>query len=438
MSSVRRASLFAIVVGLCAAPASAQESALDGARAAVRSNANDPAASLAFGRALRRAGRIPEAITELRRGTALWGGRTGEVAVDLHVELARAFIAQRDFGQAMVQCKVAGNLGGGAARGHACAAEAHLLWKRASEAHREAGLALAGGAHVYDAKVADARAFALELKEKEAEAALREAVSWKPEVATAHVELGKLLASSARMGAAGGDRTADAVRELREALRLDPASPEASYELGRALGSGPDAAAALERALHERPSYAEAAYRLGELALDAGKLDQAREAAERAKKYDPQDAGAHVLLGRVALAEGKPDAALDEARAALGILANSAPAKLLTGDAWAKKGEVDLAVESYQAAYGLDHSDPAALVNASVACHAAGRDTSAKAFAEKATMEYPDWAPAWVALGDALVADKDPGRARAAYDTALKSKGPLDRAAVQRKIASIK
>jgi hypothetical protein len=78
------------------------------------------------------------------------------------------------------------------------------------------------------------------------------------------------------------------------------------------------------------------------------------------------------------------------------------------------------------------------LVHASAACHAAGRDTSAKAFGEKATKEFPEWGPGWVVLGDALVANKDNPGARAAYETALKGKGPVDAAAVRAKLAAIK
>jgi tetratricopeptide (TPR) repeat protein len=167
-------------------------------------------------------------------------------------------------------------------------------------------------------------------------------------------------------------------------------------------------------------------------------VPEARKAAEAALKADPHDAGAHGVMGTVDLAEGKPDEAIKEGNAVLAIVANSAQGKMLIGDAYAKKGEVDLAVEAYQAAYGFDHTDPVSLVHASRACHAAGRDTSAKAFGEKATKEFPDWAPGWVALGDALLANKETATARAAYETALRSRGPVDGAAVQAKLAGLK
>lgn len=412
------------------APAWAQESSLDVRRAAVKASPNDPAASLALGRALRRAGHDTEALGELRRGATLWNGRAGEAAVSLHYELARAHIARRDFAQAMVQCKVAGGIAGGSSAGHACAAEAHLLWKRASEAHVETAAALASNPRNYEAMVAEARALELELKEAPAEALLREAAALKPDALEAYVELGHLLIQVGK--------TDDAIVALKSALERDPLSPEASYELARALPPGPQAVAALEKALQERPTYAAAVYRLAEVQMDAGRVGDARKSATLALKLDPQDATMHVIAGRVSLAEGKPDEAMTEAQAALGILANLASAKLLIADSWAKKGEIDLAVESYQAAWGLDHGDPTALVHASEACHTHGRDTSAKAFGDKATREFPTWAPGWVALGDALASIKEIPAAKAAYAAALKNKGPVDRASVEKKMLALK
>lgn len=87
----------AIALALVTTSAFAQESALDSARAAVRANGNDPNASLALGRALLRAGHYAEAATELRRGAATMAGHQPDAAIKLHWELARTFIAQRDF-----------------------------------------------------------------------------------------------------------------------------------------------------------------------------------------------------------------------------------------------------------------------------------------------------------------------------------------------------
>ena len=59
-------------------------------------------------------------------------------------------------------------------------------------------------------------------------------------------------------------------------------------------------------------------------------------------------------------------------------------------------------------------------------------------FGDKATKEFPAWAPAWVAYGDALAADHEVAAARAAYESALKATGPFDAAAVQKKLAVLR
>ena len=254
-------------------------------------------------------------------------------------------------------------------------------------------------------------------------------MTWNASAPEAHLYLGQFLIDSGKL-----DTGAD---EVRKAIQLDPVSPDAAYELGRALPAGPDAVTALERATRERPSFTAAWIKLAGVELQLGHIANAHKAAEAALRGPVQDAPAHVLMGKVYLAENKPDDAMKEAQAALGIMANSAAAKLLTADAYAQKGEIDLALEQYQAAYGLDHSDPSALLNASAACLKAGRITSAKAFGDKATKDFPALASSWVAYGDALVADKDGPAAKVAYDKALTAKG-VDAASVRAKIAAIK
>jgi hypothetical protein len=170
--------LLASALVLAVSLASAQESSLDAARAATKATPASLDASLALGRALRRAGRASEALAELRRGATLLPARAGDGAVRVQWEISRTYVDQRDFGQAMVACRLVGAQTGGAAAGHACAAEAHLLWRRASEALVETAQALANGNKSYEAKVAEARSFALQGKDADAERAFRESIAW--------------------------------------------------------------------------------------------------------------------------------------------------------------------------------------------------------------------------------------------------------------------
>ncbi len=415
--------------------AAAQESALDGARGQAKAQPTSFDASLALGRALRRSGHWAEAVTELRRAASMLAGRAGDGAIKVQWELARAYIGQRDFGQAMVACRVAGAQTGGATAGHACSAEAHLLWRRATEALGETSAALAGGTKSYEAKVAEARAYLLQLKESDAEKSLREAIAWKDDAPDAHLWLGKLLVDAGKVDAG--------IPELRRAVALDGTDPESAYELARALvQSSPTSAEAqvlLQRAVKDRPTFTEAWIKLAELELGAGRTAEARKSASAALLGAPQDANAHVLMGRVAFTEGKYDDAINEAKAALGILGNLASAKLLSADSLAAKGEIDLALEQYQSAWAFDRTDPVPLVRAADACRRAGRFTSARAYGDRVTKDFPDYAPGWVAYGDALAADKDVAGAKAAFDKALAApKGVVDKDAVRAKMAGLK
>lgn len=403
----------------------AQESQLDVLRAGARANATDGEAARSLGRALRRAGHFTEALAELRRGVAVAGSRP-DVLARLHWELARVHMDRHDFRQALAACSVLGGVRGASAEGHACAADAHLVWQRATEALTETAAALAQDPTSYEAKVAEGRAQDFALDAARSEAAFRLAIAWQPEVADAHVGLGRVLLKNGKK--------ADAWAELRKAVYLDPNAPDTLYELAMALPQTGETVALLQAATRERPSFAEAWLALGTQELSARQLTEARRAAEAAVRNDPKSAAPHVLLGKVALADGRPEDAIHEGEAALKILANSASATLLVADANAEKGEIDRALEAYQAAWGLDHGDPTPLVHASEACHNAGRETSARAFGVRATQEFPEWGPGWAALGDAFFAQSEKRAAHDAYAKALSANGPVDRAAVQKKL----
>ena len=412
--------------------ASAQESGLAAAKDRTRKEPTSVEASLAYGRALRRAGRETEALTELRRGQVF---AKGDAAITAGWEIARTHIAKRDFNAAMGACKSVAKLPNGIAAGHVCTAEAHLLWRRGTEALSElAELAKTPGANadvLLHAKLAEGRSRELDSKDSEAEACYREAIRLAPNRPEGHLLLGAMLHRIGKDGTA----------ELRRAVDLDAHDPIARLELGRALATEParraEAIAAFEKAIAERPSFVEAMRALTEAYVAANRLADAKRVAASVLQIAPNDVLAHVVSGRVALAEGKPDDALKEGKKALELMPNEGKAKLLVADAYAKKGEIDLALEAYQKASGLDPLDPAPLVNATHACLAAGRVTSAKAFGQRAVLDFPNHAPAWIAQGDALAADDNPKAARAAYESAKKAKG-ADQAVIEGKLSRLK
>jgi tetratricopeptide (TPR) repeat protein len=425
------ASVTALAVALTAlAPhrALAQESVLDGLRAAAKAKPADAESALALGRALRRAGHYPEALSSMARGVGLAPPKS-DVLRRVRWEIARTQVDAHDLPKAMAACKKLGDLPGEEADGHACLASAYLVWQRATEALAETALAFDKDPTNAAAHLAEGRAYELSLEPKEAEAAYRSAAAG-PDNAEALMDLGRLLAHQGRSD--------EGVASLRAAVQADPSLPDALFELARALPAGAESIGLLDRATRERPTFPEAWLAYGNELLGAGLLDRARQAAAMAVKQDPGTVPATVLSGRVALADGRVDDALAAGKAATKIVANNAAAVLLAADAYARKGDVDSAVDAYQSAWGFDHRDPSPLVRASELCHGAQRDTTARAFGAKAVEEFPNYAPAWAALGDALVGQKETAAARDAYRKALSaSDGTIDRAAVQGKLSAI-
>jgi len=442
MRSTAVKTALALALGVCFSmaampirPAGAQESGVNAARDAAKAAPSSVEASLAYGQALRRAGHESEALTELRRAYGLSGGR-GEIGGRVQWELARTYIARREFEPAMSTCRAMKQSPTAEAASHVCAAEAHLLWRRGTEAESElaeiakvkAPAALPSDEVQYFAKIALGRAKELSSSDADAEAAYREAIRLGDKRPNAHVLLGLLLRRTAR----------DGIPSFKKAVELDAHDPVALLELGRALPPGSaESIASLERAVAERPSSTDALRALADGYVSANRLADAKRTVASVLKLAPNDVNTHVVSGRLALAEGRPDDAIKEGETASKLMPNDQAARLLVADAWAKKGEIDLAVEAYQAAFGLDHSDPTPLVNASAACLAAGRVTSAKAFGVRATTDFASNGNAWSALGDALAADKDVPGARAAYEKAKKSNG-VDAAAIDRKLSRLK
>jgi tetratricopeptide (TPR) repeat protein len=447
-SAVALSKTVSLALALMLAPASlgvvfvardavAQESRLDELRAASRSRPGDGAASLAYGRALRRAGRLADAITELHRGFVVAGGLK-DIAAQLHWEAARVYADKHDLPRATASChelekkKAAGPESTPTAESHSCTAMAYLSWQRASEALSEAAACLALDPGNFEAKLAEGHAYELQLKPVDAEASLRASIAMRPglEGEEAHVALGRVLWRAGKKD--------EGVAELRHALSLDAVDPDALYELGSALAPSSESAGLLDRATRERPSFAEAWLALAYQRLAVNDLAGAKAAADAATKIDPGSVPALVVAGKVALANDQVDEAMKDGKAALKIVPNNAAAVLLVADADARKGDLDAALEAYQTAWGLDHGDPSPLVRASLACHAANRDTSARAFASKAAQEFPGYAPGWAALGDALVGQKEIAEARDAYRKALGAPdGIVDRAALQQKLAAL-
>lgn len=386
----------------------------------------DPEAALALGRSLRQAGLYDDAVRVLR-GAALRA--KGDLAVSVRYEAARTLISANKQKDAVRECQPikAQN----AVRFETCYAEAQLLWKRASLALPAAERALEKASDDYEALVAKGRAQRMLGKSAESEAALKAAIAKDGSRWEAHLYFAELLS--------GLGKGAEAIAELKKAVAGGAGEPEPMLALAEALPAGAEAVDLLQKALAIRPKYGAAQARLGEIYLEQGKIADAETALRAAIAIDAKVADWQAGLAHVLIAKGSHDEALKVSAVALKLVGNHARAKLAEADAIAGKGDIDLAIEAYEKAASYSRENPMPLVHAARACLAQNRPTTARAFADRATQSFADFAPAWLVLGDVAAAAKDKAAAKNAYQKALSApKGSIDKAAVKKKLAAIK
>jgi tetratricopeptide (TPR) repeat protein len=385
-----------------------------------------PTEAVEASRALRRAGLQMEAIATVQRGFAK--ARGDEPLGDLHLELARSYIDQRKQKRALSECEQLHKLS--PYKEQICSAEAQLLTRRGSAALPAAEQALAIRAGDYDALVAKGRALTQLGKPSDADTVLRDAQKSAPGRPEAYRYLGELLIAQGKPG--------DAVGILRDGRKVAPDDPDVLDLLAGVLPANAEARDALTHALTIRPAFPSAEARLGQVLLAQGDLDGAEQHLQAALKVVPRQADWQAALGEVQVAKKEPDLALKSAEAALKVVGNHGPAKFVEAKALAQKGDIDLAIEAFQAAYGFSRTDPGVLVEAARACIHANRPTTAKAFADRATEDFPKAAASWETEGDVAVAMKDVAFAKQAYGKALAGEGPVDKDAVRRKLAALK
>lgn len=386
---------------------------------------------LAGAMAQRERGELAGAEATLRKALARAPQASGERRIALAWELSRVLVARRDFAKALGACSTVASARGGRDAALVCEAEALNFWRKGEDALAKiAQVSAAAPASVrYAAKVAEGRAGELTIDDARAEAAYRDAIAIDSVRHEAHALLGALLVRKGRDGS----------ESLRKALHGRPTDPELKLALAAALAPGEESVRLLEEALATRPGLLDAHVELARQKSRLGQLSDAERHVAAALAADGKHGRALVLSAELALGRRDATQALAQAQKALAVRANDARAKLAEADALALRGDIDLAMASYQTAWGLDRSKPDALIHAAYAAIAAGRRTSARAFGAAAAHEHPDRADALVAHGDALAADRDRDKARAAYDQALRaSEGPVDRRAIEARIRALR
>lgn len=144
--------------------------------------------------------------------------------------------------------------------------------------------------------------------------------------------------------------------QLQMALRLDPVSADAHYNLGvvyARLAQPTAAEAAYREAVRFRPAYAEAWNNLGTIRLYDGKPEEAMDMFQRALEIRPRYAEAQANLALALLESGRTDEALAAARTARAFDPRSATAAFALGNASIAARQWSEAHAAYSAAVAL-------------------------------------------------------------------------------------
>jgi protein O-GlcNAc transferase len=270
-----------------------------------------------FGEALRRLGRLDEALARLDRALELDAqyaeghfnrggvlrrlGRTEEACAAFE----RVAALRPSFTEAHLRLGEALNVLGRSEAAIAALQAALALEPELAEAHSSLGTALRDAGRLDEALVSSQRAVAL-----------------KPESALAHLNVGNVLRDKGFLE--------EAIAAYRAASTLDPEFAEAHNNLGNALRDChrlDEALASFERARQLNPDLAEVWLNAGSVLFRQRRFDEALLTLRGVLARKPGFADAHLELGNVLMAMGEQAAALESYRAALSHDPESAAAR---------------------------------------------------------------------------------------------------------------
>lgn len=198
-------------------------------------------------------------------------------------------------------------------------------------------------------------------------ALFRDTVAKRPGNAFAHYNFGELLDQAGEPEAA--------IREYREAIRLDPTRSAPFNNLGKTLadlGRLPEAIAAYRGALRLNPGYARAHHNLGDALLRVGRKAEARAEFARAVQLAPDDLDARDNLAGLLLEAGRVPEAIRQLQAVLRRNADVFDAHYMLANAFMLQNQPGAAVREYEQALRLNPNFEDARRNLEAARRAAG------------------------------------------------------------------
>jgi tetratricopeptide (TPR) repeat protein len=200
----------------------------------------------------------------------------------------------------------------------------------------------------------------------EAEAAFRKAIDIEPDNATHYCNLGDALNEQGKKADAEAayrkasdvehGKQAQAEAACRKALDIKPDDPVAHFNLGKTLYSVPghmdEAIRELREAIRLKKDYAEAHVALADALWSKGDTDGAiaviRETIRLEREDSEAQSYAHTYLGGLLLAKGQRDEAFAEYREAIRLNKRFPAPRINLGNALANNGQLDEAIAEFR------------------------------------------------------------------------------------------
>jgi tetratricopeptide (TPR) repeat protein len=243
--------------------------------------------------------------------------------------------------------------------------------------------------------IAEAEAYYGQGQLDEAISAYEQAVSISPKDTSAHVRLAQFLILRRR--------TAEAAERAKEAVLLEPSSPQTLATLCRALdweGEYASALDACECSTELDPQYAEAYAYLAEVYADLNDWIPARQNAQKAVDLNYQSMDAHRNQGYVLERQGRYRQAVDAYENAIVLHPKLASLYISAGRNYRALGKYTEAIDRFEKAIRLDPTSPEGYTELGWAYYTAAQYSRAIDTLEQATRVGPDYALAWGRLGN--------------------------------------
>lgn len=164
----------------------------------------------------------------------------------------------------------------------------------------------------------------------------------------------------------GQQKFTESVTSYKNALKLQPNTPDLLFNLGIALTHIQhldEAIATYKKAIHIKPDFFEAYGNLGTVLQAQGQLNAAIESYQKGLKINPQDARGYFNLGTALRDNGALSEAVNSYKKAITLFPNYTDAHNNLGETLRDLGDMNAAVKSYQNALELNSQHPNANYN---------------------------------------------------------------------------